>query len=250
MEIENKLLLSRLGDVIERCQCRYSQCYLGFLSPSERMTIERKLPKLSDIHNTFWGGHNEAERTMFVCYPDYAEFEPNEVPIVCLEIRSREIERLNHRDFLGSVLALGIKREKIGDILPGGDKCLMFVSTDIAEYIVDNLMKIGNAGISVGYADIDTVELPERATDEINGTVANARIDAVLSVALKVSRSKASEYITSENVQVNWENVASVTRKMSENDIFSVKGFGRFRLKTIGHQSKKGRYHITIEKYL
>jgi len=247
---DTRFLLSRAEDVVERCLNRYCFCMLGFLSPAERAVIERNLPKMRDCRYTFWGGYDDAERTMFVCFPDYAEFDANEILITVLEIRGREIERLSHRDFLGSVLALGIKREKIGDILPADDKCLMFVSSDISEYICENLLKIGNTGVSIAVATTQTAEIPERETLEITGTVANVRLDAILAVALKVSRGIAAEYITAENVQVNWVMVAQVSHRVAENDIFSVKGFGRFRLKTIGNLSKKGRQHILIEKYL
>ena len=250
MELKDKLLLARADDVVERCLNRYCFCTLGFLSPAERTVIERNLPKTRDCSYSFWGGYDEAERVMFVCFPDYMEFDEREVSISVLEIRGREMERLNHRDFLGSVLALGIKREKVGDILPSDDKCLMFTSSDISEYICENLTKIGNAGVSAAIVDSGVVKTPPRAVLEITGTVANIRLDAVLSIALKVSRAVAAEYILSDNVQVNWIAVTQVSHRLSENDIFSVKGFGRFRLSKIGNLSKKGRQHITIEKFL
>jgi len=243
---------------------------LGFLTPAERGLLERVLPKSSDVCCTFWGGFDDAERTMLVCYPDFMETnlsreerdssfqkEPllghnvaSETPVSVLRISGREIARLNHRDFLGSVLGLGIKREKIGDILVGDERCFMFVSTDIAEYICDNLSKIGNAGVRVELAEIEEVELPLRSVEEIVGTVANVRLDAVLGVALKVSRSRAAELISAGVVVVNWEIATSVAKLVSSGDVFSVKGFGRFRLSEIGGLSKKGRQYVTIEKYL
>ncbi|MCL2838827.1 MAG: YlmH/Sll1252 family protein [Oscillospiraceae bacterium] len=247
---EDKLILSRAEDVIERCRTRHILCSLGFLSPAQRGLLERALPKSADVCYAFWGGHDAAERTMFVCYPDYMEFEAANVAITALQIVGRDIGRLSHRDFLGSVLALGIKREKIGDILVASNQTLMFVAQDIAEYICENLAKIGNAGVSVTFAGELSDELPDRAVEFITGTVANVRLDAVLGLALKMSRSSAAEYITSERVQVNWAVETSLSHRIDEGDIFSVKGKGRFRLKTIGNLSKKGRYHITIEKYL
>ena len=250
MKLEDKLVLSRAEDMVERCRTRHMLCSLGFLSPAQRGLLERALPKSADVCYTFWGGHDDAERTMFVCYPDYMEFEAANVAITVLQITGREIGRLSHRDFLGSVLALGIKRAMVGDILVASDKCLMFVASDIAEYICENLAKIGNAGVSVTFAGEISEELPEREVEEITGTVANVRLDAVLGLALKISRSSAAEYITSERVQVNWAIETSLSHRIDEGDIFSVKGKGRFRLKSIGNLSKKGRYHITIEKFL
>ena len=273
LKSEDKLLRSRAEDTLERCSVRRSVCVLGFLTPAERGLLERTLPKSSDVCCTFWGGFDDAERTMLVCYPDgFArmgiagsadpldghhsdqreplKFEVSETPISVLRISGREIVRLNHRDFLGSVLGLGIKREKIGDILVGSERCFMFVSTDIAEYICENLSKIGNAGVSVELADVSEVELPARSVEEIVGTVANVRLDAVLGVALKVSRSRAAELISAGVVVVNWEIAASVAKLVSSGDVFSVKGFGRFRLSEIGGLSKKNRTYVTIEKYL
>ena len=250
LKSEDKLLLSRANDCVERARSRYAFSALGFLSPAERTLIERSLPRLGDVNYMFWGGYDTVERTMFVCFPDYMEFNSENAQISALEITGREISRLSHRDFLGSALALGIKREKIGDILAAEDRCLMFAASDIAEYIRENLTKIGNAGVAVAFADFGAVEPPERNVSEISGTVASLRLDAVLSVALKVSRSAAAELIAGGLVHVNWELALQTTRLIVAGDIFSVKGFGRFRLGTIGSLSKKGRHHIVVEKYL
>ena len=276
LTFEEKSLVSRAEDLLERAGERHTLCATGFLSPAEQALLERTLPRGGDVSRTFWGGYDNAERAMFVCYPGYMEFDfarmgiagsayPNDghhsdrrelyknAPIVGIKIAGRDISRLTHRDFLGSVLALGIKRSVIGDILVGNGErgeCLMFVDREIARYICENLTKIGNAGVAATLSNVDAAELATRATEEINGTVASVRIDAVLGIALKLSRAKAADLIASEAVALNWITVMQTHRVVAEGDIFSVKGAGRFRLKIIGNQSKKGRYHITIEKYL
>jgi len=155
LTFEDKLLISRAEDLLERAGERHMLCATVFLSPAEQTLIERTLPRRADVAYTFWGGYNEAERAMFVCYPEYKEFEPEEAPIAVIKITGRDITRLTHRDFLGSVLALGIKRDVVGDILIGSGESLLFATSEIAEYICENLTKIGNAGVVLELSSIN-----------------------------------------------------------------------------------------------
>ena len=90
----------------------------------------------------------------------------------------------------------------------------------------------------------------EKKTEEIRGTVQSLRLDAVLSVALKTSRSKVMQYIESERVNVNWQTVSSGAFSLKEGDVLSVRGFGRFKVFEIGGITKKGRIGITVLKYI
>ena len=127
---------------------------------------------------------------------------------------------------------------------------IVFASNDIARYIKDNLTKIGNCGIHTEVKKVEEIIVPEKRTEPISGTVQSVRIDSVLSVALKTSRSKTVQFIQSEKVQVNWKIISDTSYQMKEGDVFSVRGYGRFNLFSVNGTTKKGRISITIQKYL
>ena len=142
---EEKLLLSRLFDSYVRSSMKNYNTYSDFYGEEKTQLIENAFSTQQDVKMVSWGGYEGAERVIlaFLANEDDKSF-----PITCLEITGRDIDKLSHRDFLGSLMGLGIKRETVGDILIS-DKCYIFVKEEIADYIVYNLTKIGNKGVSV-----------------------------------------------------------------------------------------------------
>lgn len=248
---EEKLLISRCEDTIKLCEKHYSLKFLGFLTPYERAVIERSVLPPVDIVCAFYGGYDYAERTIFTAVPEPLSYNIDcELPIDVIEITGRDISLLSHRDYLGSILGLGIKREKIGDIAILDDCCFIFVLNDISEYILNNLSKIGRVGVNLKKKELFDIKIPEPRIKEIKGTVSSMRLDCVLSLALSVSRSTANSLISSDKVFVNWKEENRNDFTLNDNDMLSVRGFGRFKIKASNDFSRKNRQHIIIEKYL
>ena len=246
---EDKLLISRAEDTLRIAESRYTTKTLGFLNPRERILIEKTVRGDMDMTAVFDGGYSDAERTLFVCYPEY--FVPDRNEYICLlEITGRDINSLSHRDFLGSLMGLGIVRENIGDILVLENHTLVFVKPDIADYIIQNLTKIGRCGISVSKVDTETVVIPQRPVKDINGTVSALRLDSVASVGAGISRTKAVDLIKAGLVTVNWEITDNISLTIKEGDILSIRGFGRMKLSKIGGLTRKNRYFITVSRYI
>ncbi len=245
-----KLLLSKADDAVTISENKYMVKAVGFLTPSERVYLEKNCKKPIDGRIVFFGGYDEAERTLMLAVPEYVSDEDAKSEISALLVKARNLSEMSHRDFLGSLMGLGIKREMVGDILVFEDKCIIFVRSEIREYILSNLEKIGRHGIEISAMNVDEIEIPQRKTEEIDGTVAGIRLDSVLSVALKTSRSRAAELIVGGLVSLNWEETDSVSKNLSEGDIISVRGKGRFKVSRIGGLTRKGRYSISVERYI
>ena len=247
---ELNLLLRRANDAVKISEDKYMVKTVGFLTPAERVFLQKNADKPTDGRIIYFGGYPEAERTLFAAVPQYIEDDAVWNEVALLSVTGRNIENMTHRDFLGSLMGLGIKREMVGDILVLASRCLIFVRREIAPYILSNLDRIGRDGVKIEIADFNDIEIPPRKTEEISGTVAGIRLDAVLSIACKTSRAKAAEYITGGAVSVNWEETENVSKGVKENDVISVKGKGRFKVSRIGGLTKKGRYGVTVEKYI
>lgn len=245
---EDKLILSRAEDALRIAERSYSVRCVGFLNPHQRSLILKNILPSVDIRASFEGGYEDAERTVYVCRPEYIEADLSEI-IKVIKISGRDVGALNHRDYLGSLMGLGITRENIGDILVSESGAFVFVRNDIADYIMNNLDKIGRHGVKTELCECAEADIPEPKTKEIKGTVSSLRLDAVLSLAAGISRARAAEMISQELVSLNWETANSASQKVSEGDLISARGFGRVRLAEVGGITRKGRTGITVLKY-
>ena len=244
---ETKLVLSKAFDLYTKAERSSKPFYTKFLSPLESGAIMQRFPKNEVSLKTF-GGYDDAERCVcsFFTYEEELAFP---VSALRLKIKSKA-QSLSHRDYLGSLLSMGIKREVIGDIVVSNEGALVFCLDEIADYISDNLVKVGGTGVLVS---------KENALEEVNvkrefqvssSTVSSLRCDCVIASALNLSRSKASELIERGLATHNWEQLRSVSTTANNGDVFSVRGYGKFKLQTDGHLTKKGRIHINICKYI
>ena len=244
--METELFKARIKDTAEICIKSSSPKYLGFLTAAEAVLAEQVL-KNAPCRTSFYGGYDGAERVMLGCFPDW--MEEDSFPISALTFKYRESDELSHRDFLGSLMALGIKRETVGDILTEQGRAVIFVTDEICDYIKNQVTKIGRIGVTVteGY----TLPLPKGdELAEFTDTAASDRIDCVISALCGFSRSKALEAIDYGIVTINSVPVNKPTKSVSEGDIISVRGKGRFLIGSLNDRTKKNRIIINYKKYI
>ena len=194
-----------------------------------------------------WGGTEDAERRMTGFFPEYTEADTKEFPIACVEIRhnpkfSRE---LTHRDYLGSVLGLGITREKTGDILIQDGCAYIFAEKEVAEYIAANLEYVGHTKVKTALSDSYRGESPRGFEKRI--TVSSLRLDAVLSSAFNLSRGKVSDLIKGGKAFINWIPSDNVSKSVAPGDMLTLRGIGRVRLIETGGMTKRDRHSLTVE---
>ena len=243
---QKDVLLARMDDLSEKAAksgCAASR----FLTPAEAQTVKAYFTRRRDINIVFDGGYEGAERVRAVFLnPDWGEYERTDL-FCALKIEIPPQESLGHRDILGAVMALGIERAAIGDITenPTALICL----PELSGYIAENLTKAGRVGVRL--SPMDLRELPVRMENlpVKTDTVASPRLDAILSTAFGMSRSKASELIEAGRVSLNHEVCLQPAKDVSEGSILSVRGIGRAKLLEIGGVSKKGRMFIKMGLY-
>lgn len=91
---------------------------------------------------------------MLCVFPEWQESEESEVPISVIRFDVPKFRKLTHRDYLGTLMSLGIDRSKTGDILTDDEGAYVFVMSDIAEYVARNVNKIANAGVNTKIVDM------------------------------------------------------------------------------------------------
>lgn len=242
---EDRLLVRHILDIAKRSGQSYKPLYSAFLD--ERQLEMCRSALISERFGDFcaFGGYPDAERQVLAFGdPDLCVAQ---LPFKAVVFNCPENSGLNHRDFLGSLMSLGIKREMLGDILVGSRRTVVFVM-DTALPLVREIDKVGRCGVRVT-DDFTEADIPVQEYDEIRSTVASLRLDAVLATALRFSREKTADLIKSKGVLLNRVMTFSPAEKISQGDRFSVRGFGKFELYEVGGQSKKDRVFITIRKF-
>ena len=242
--LEHKQLLSRIIDLAELAEKRAKPCYTGFLTPADQAFL-LKITELNTVCRLeFYGGYPQAERKRAVVKPMY-ECEEEVPPISVLAIECKE--KIGHRDILGSVMALGIKRDRVGDIIDGCTPPMLICDSGISPLIIEELKRVGRAGVKVHYTVIDNVPEPESVIR--TATVASLRLDSIAAEGFRISRSKAADLIKSGIAQLNWSPCDNISASIAEGDKISLRGYGKIEVKKVGAQSKKGRTFVTIARY-
>lgn len=243
-------LLARIKDLANQCNKRNRPVFSHFLTPAEQAFLKqnREITHLAQL--SFDGGYNSAERAMAVLTPlGYQADEwqnDTAAPITTLSVNYKG-EALSHRDILGACMGLGIKRETIGDILEQTTPQVLFCHQSIADYMQQNLTKIGRANVSCTPCPLP--EIPEQEANTITVTVASLRLDSVLAEGFSLSRDKANQAVKQGIVSVNWLPVTSPSKEVKEGDFITCRGLGKIKLSAVSGQSRKGRTFIEIQQY-
>lgn len=245
---EDKLLAGRVLDSVEASGEKYINKYTFFLDEHQKTLCQKVLASVCCDNYMFYGGYEGAQRTVLGIFEPYSEPVPDAFPLkaVCFSFRKEDI--LTHRDFLGCIMSLGVERDTVGDILVSEGSAVVFVY-DTVYSDVSALERIGRVGVKTG-GDLSSFSFPEQKYISAEGTVASMRIDSVLAVALRLSREKSAALIRSGAVQLNYVVLTGTDAGVSEGDIISAKGYGKFIVRSVGSATKKGRIHITVDKYI
>lgn len=251
MNQEDEFLRKRFADLAGAADRRGIVTFTDFLNLNELNTFHSCTREFSFVRYELFGGYEHAERQIAAFLPDALSYN-FEFPIVSLKIRPLQkkfAEDLNHRDYLGALLNLGVDRCKIGDILVGEKEALFFCEEGIAPFLKQELTRVKHTPVLLEHASSDEIQVTSKS-EIVKGTVSTVRLDSVISVAMKASRSSLVSLIDEGKVFVNGRLVTSNGYQLKENDLISVRGAGRFRLLILGGQTKKGRCVVEIEKYL
>ena len=243
---EPMLLKAKLSDMLLRSEKRSG--FMGFLNEHEQLWARDFLRHRTDRY-LFWGGHADAERGMLGFFPDFLDPDPSLFPIAALTMRFRKQDVLSHRDLLGSLMALGIRRETVGDILLEPGRSVVFLKQEILPFVQDNIRKIGSAGVQISEGFVPPLP-PIHRYEELRGVIASDRLDCMTAFLMRTSREKAAALIKSGMVMKNHRELLSLSERVAPGDILSIKTRGKFLVDQLGPKTAKGRLSVTCRKYI
>lgn len=241
-----KYLCAHIAD-LQRLSCKSGvPRFSAFLNEREAAVAARAVRG----NPVFYGGYSGAARTVCGFFEGtYAEELPWQelFPVRAVTFSFRKCDKPSHRDFLGAVLALGIKRELVGDILVAEDYAVVFCHEN-AEELVLHTDRIGRVGVTAEKGV--TKPLPQPEVQIIDTTVSSLRLDCIVSAAAKTSRDKSASLIKSGMVNADFSPCTDTSAQVRENTVISIRGSGRYRLSEIAGETRKGRIRVIIHKYV
>lgn len=251
---EDQVLLAQIWDRFSAGVRRNIPTATSFLSGREQILAEQLVRQGALGEPVFFGGSPNAERKVLCHVPDYYEPESylmsEDGPLAALRVSFSAYDTLSHRDFLGSLMGQGIKRQVLGDIFPGEEHCDLLVLRDMADYFCRELTHVGRAKVETREISLSELTVPEQKVKVIRDTVASLRLDSIMASGFQLGRSKAAAHITSGKTEVNHVPVEKPDALVSEGDVISARGLGKVRVREVGGQTKKGRTALILEKYL
>lgn len=267
---KDKLVINRILDLANTCYNRGIPVATDFLDLNSQTIFCNSISKLPPVSYVLTGGYSFAERKQIVFFPSlsdeqqgcdrnftsHSEFGEKTRFFDIIKIESadtRYSEPLNHRDYLGAIMNLGIAREKFGDIIVNRRVAVavayLFATKKIGSYIIDNLIKIRNTIVTcsiINELDFDI----ENNFESIQGTIASIRLDSIIALGFNSSRSQLIHFIEEGKVSVNGKIITTNAYNINNGDIISVRGMGKIRFDRVISSTKKGRILVSIDKYI
>lgn len=254
---DDKMCLAQVLDKIEISKVKGRIDSTDFLDMYQVSLVESFLKKNKIEQYKLFGGYEDSERKILITYPEsyteemvqknYEKF----LRVVRIELPEEEHGKYAHRNYLGGIVKLGLKREKVGDILVANEGADIVVVSDFAEVLekeLPSLTRFENSKISI--TEISNLKKKEIKIENIEIIVPSLRLDNIVSDLARTSRSKASQIIAQERVFINGKNETKVSKQVKLGDIITIRGKGRFIIKDFKGTTRSGRTVVLIEKYV
>ncbi len=244
---EEEVFVSRIEDIAEQADRMSKVRFSSFLDIREQELALYAVRCVGNVSGELIGGYENALRKVIKISPSYLG-DDFELPYELLVIDYPKKSSLQHKDFLGSLMGLGIKREVLGDISLNDGKAYLWCLKSISNTIIRELVTVGRQSVSVSVGDIENADF-SAATKDFSDTVSSLRLDCIVSSLINASREQSAKLIRSAQVLVNGREITETSKQIEQGSILSIRRHGKFILEEIGDTNKKGRIRIYCKKY-
>lgn len=247
---ENEQSLKRLTDLARRADAHCCYTFSEFLDAAQQSDLLCHHGQLAAPFS-LEGGYADSERRIAVFGSEELCGYSAVLPIACVKIAPKSgkfADELTHRDFLGSLMALGIRREVLGDILISDGCGYLFCMDTIAPYITANLIQVRRTAVTCDM--VDEPPQTERRLETTRVNVASERLDAIISAVWRLSRSDSAALIKARRVFVSSRLCENTSYQLKPDETVSVRGFGRFIYRGMEKETKKGRMFVVADRFV
>lgn len=244
----DELFCRQIMNIKQRVDETYVMQVTPFLNPHEQDIVSSLIGKNQGVNVSFDGGFDYAEMKRALIYPDIFEISQEDFEVAVLSLKyPGKFVKISHRDVLGALMNLGLKRELYGDILVKDDYAYFACDMRMADYLMQNLTMVGRGSVSISKVN----ERLKRVQDykKIQISIASFRLDLIIAEAFHLSRSEASRFIQGNFVKVNYKEVVQTNYLCHNNDIISLRKHGRLKIIDLNKVNRKGKNVIEVWFY-
>ncbi|GEL75953.1 YlmH family RNA-binding protein [Tenuibacillus multivorans] len=246
---EEETFIDQVLDWKEQVEVLHKTIVTDFLDPREQTIFQSIIGKPSDMQLDFFGGFGHAERKQAILAPFYETIDENRFNITVLEgSYHSKFVNLSHRDVLGTLMSLGIRRKKIGDLIVDDGIFQIIADQEIAVFIQMELTKIKNTSITLKDVPFSQIVEQYHHWEEKHGTVSSTRLDVILKEIYQISRQKAQLYIEKDAVKVNYRLVKDPSYPLEPGDLISLRKKGRSKVINLLGETKKNKIRIQVAR--
>lgn len=249
---DERPFVDRALEWVERAAERHAAVVTDFLDPRQQFILQSIAGREPDIALRLDGGYPEAERRRAVIVPSYRDPEDVHagIAVLAVEASGGKFVGLDHGDYLGALIGLGIRRDVIGDLHVREDGCHCLVTEEMAGFLHTHLTQVHRVPVRTDILPREALRVVRPEMEEAVITVASLRLDGVASDAFRISRSKIMDPIRAGRCRVNWKTEEDPSARLAEGDVVSLKGFGRFKILRVDGPTRSGRLRVTIGKFV
>lgn len=257
---EKDILISKALDKKRQSADNSMITHTNFLSLDEISLVRTTDREYNEYVNTFYyGGYGDSERQIALFVPkfyditDVNEFlidNEDDNPVCIVRLKKDKFTTLSHRDYLGAIMGLGLKREMVGDIKVTDNGADVFCLKSSADYICENLRKSGRGSVSGEILSVNSFSSAEDKYELLFATVSSLRLDGIIAAFFNLSRSTAAETVNKGLVYVNSSQCLKIDYNLKEGDKIVFRGKGKTVLTEIKGTSKKGKLKIEYKRYI
>ena len=186
---DEKIFVAKIVDKIKSVQAKNRYENTDFLDMVQQEKAKEILNKRRIENYQFWGGFNESERKELFIFPDYIGQSYDEYMYIykqqmsCIHIVLPKENRgmYEHRNYLGALMKLGLKREKIGDIIVNNDGADIVISKEISKFILNNLRLLTRfQKAQIEEIELEQIHYIEKEKEIIKINVPSTRLDCIV----------------------------------------------------------------------
>jgi len=245
---DENIFVKKIVRILELAQGIGSVQFTLFMDLRQQQLFMAQANKYPDVNiNLVCGYEGDGERMIAVLYPDYISFEDITVPVTVLRTKISD-RGISHKDFLGAAMSLKIDREYIGDIIVNDNEAFIICHKNVADIIIDELISVKHSSVSFERWD-KPVSFVKEYSETRTSTVVSLRADSVVAAVLNKSRSEAVKLIKQGNIKVNQMDILHTDFEIFDNDVISIRYYGKYKIFCDGAKSRKERIFINIAKY-
>jgi RNA-binding protein YlmH len=250
---EDKILVSKILDKANKCEASSSYICTNFLDLREFNIVVSVLNSLKVLYSVLKINENVEKKNILLMPSTSKNIDDSILKdyISCIKITTKSKGTLKHKDYMGSIYALGLKREYIGDIF-AKDYCgYVLCMKSAEEYFLNNLFKVANEHVTCNIIDVfsDEVKVLDTNFKETKIIVPSMRADVILSEIYNLTRSEVKDKISRSDLYINSRNSLYGSELLKDDDIVSLKKYGKIKIEKVLRKTKNDKFELSIKKY-